>query len=184
MTIPAYKARSITEGVMLHASFTFPEQDKLEHLLAVQGRRLGLLEIGYHFLILRDGRLVETRPHTVQGSHCKGKLNRAYIGVCLAGGLGRATCSHCAGSGHALSALWGEPITCPECHGDTVVAEEGDNFMPHQWTTLGHLMDHLGAYYGPLPLVGHSEKHTRHHRQCPPVNMEKAREWISSGVLR
>jgi N-acetyl-anhydromuramyl-L-alanine amidase AmpD len=51
---------------------------------------MGLLEVGYHYLILPDGRLVECRPHTVQGSHMRGKANEDSIGVCVAGGLSDA----------------------------------------------------------------------------------------------
>lgn len=171
-----YRPRHATKMVLLHASHTLPEQSNMEHFLAAQGRAMGLLEIGYHFLILQDGKLVSCRPHTVQGSHCRGKLNRVSIGVCLAGGLGMVLCEDCGGSGLRLSPLTGEPTECLTCDGIQRVEGPEDNFTPAQWETLRGLMAYLGEFYGPLPLRGHSEVHSRHHRACPPVNMNEVRE--------
>lgn len=46
---------------------------------------MGLLEIGYHILIEKDGRLVFPRPVSAMGSHAPG-LNDTSVGVCLIGG--------------------------------------------------------------------------------------------------
>ena len=53
-----------------------------------EGRKLGLsrgfTDIGYHFVIRRNGKLEAGRPLTKVGAHVKGK-NRGNIGVCLTG---------------------------------------------------------------------------------------------------
>jgi hypothetical protein len=41
--------------------------------------------IGYHFLILEDGRILEGRPMRWQGAHVGGDANRKNIGICLVG---------------------------------------------------------------------------------------------------
>lgn len=46
---------------------------------------MGLLDIGYHYIIERDGEVVEGRGRDVIGSHTPGH-NMDSIGVCLVGG--------------------------------------------------------------------------------------------------
>ena len=44
-------------------------------------------DIGYHFVIRRDGTLEIGRPLNRNGAHCKG-YNKSSIGICYAGGKG------------------------------------------------------------------------------------------------
>lgn len=44
------------------------------------------MDVGYHFIIKRDGTVEEGRPVDVVGSHVKG-WNDKSIGVCLVGGI-------------------------------------------------------------------------------------------------
>lgn len=44
----------------------------------------GLSDIGYHFVIRRDGNIEEGRPGTKMGAHVKGK-NWHNLGICLTG---------------------------------------------------------------------------------------------------
>jgi N-acetyl-anhydromuramyl-L-alanine amidase AmpD len=48
---------------------------------------MGLLDIGYHYIIGRNGQIKACRPEHVMGSHAPG-LNHESIGVCLMGGEG------------------------------------------------------------------------------------------------
>lgn len=83
----SYRVRPATEQVTLHASHTVPGQiANLSNHLTVGGRKLGLLEAGYHYLITSDGRPYNCRPFTVQGVHHK-HHDEVSIGVCLEGGL-------------------------------------------------------------------------------------------------
>lgn len=85
MRMLRFRERPRTDGVLLHASFTDPRLPHLEQHLAVKGRTMGLLECGYHFLILPEGKLIGMRPIDTIGAHCAG-LNHTHIGVCLGGG--------------------------------------------------------------------------------------------------
>lgn len=153
----SYKLRSETTAVVLHDSHTPPSQSDVQHFLAVGGREKGLLDIGYHFLILRDGRLIECRPHAVQGTHLRSKRNRDTIGVCLAGGLSE------------------EKRQFSE-FGVVITTEPEDNFTEAQWVTLTYLMQVLVRTYGALPLIGHSEVDRHRYRgTCPFVDMQEVR---------
>lgn len=151
-----YRLRSETTAVVLHDSHTPPSQSDVQHFLAVGGREKGLLDIGYHFLILQSGLVVTCRPFTVQGTHMRSKRNRDTIGVCLAGG--------------ALL-LPGDPTANTI---DELVPQ--DNFTPDQWHSLTLLLHTLRKHYGPLRLLGHSEIDTRHAGRCPPVDMVEVRD--------
>jgi hypothetical protein len=50
----------------------------------------GFREIGYHWLITRDGKVQEGRPEGTLGAHVRGH-NSGTIGICWAGGLERAS---------------------------------------------------------------------------------------------
>lgn len=48
---------------------------------------IGWLDIGYHFLVDRDGTVANGRPVEITGAHCKGH-NQNTIGIALFGGHG------------------------------------------------------------------------------------------------
>lgn len=51
-------------------------------------RRLGWRDIGYHYVIERDGRVVPGRPPSMQGAHClAGGMNHKALGLALIGNL-------------------------------------------------------------------------------------------------
>ena len=50
---------------------------------------LGWKDIGYHWIIDRDGQIAPGRPETVMGSHVRGHNERS-LGICLIGGHGSA----------------------------------------------------------------------------------------------
>ena len=80
-----YRKRSRTTLLVLHDSHTPPSvQRPVEHL-RWQGRQRGLLEIGYHLIIGRDGVSHLLRPIDSLGSHAPG-FNHLSIGLCLIGG--------------------------------------------------------------------------------------------------
>lgn len=147
-----FKARKRTTEVILHASHTRPSKGNLIAFLKVKGREMGLLECGYHFVILRDGLVIDTRPHTVQGTHCPG-YNTESIGVLLAGGVN-----------------------------EDDQQQQEDNFTEEQYVSLKGVFQILEDYYGPLQLRGHTEKPRYRGRtwRCPPTDMEKVRRYVYS----
>jgi N-acetylmuramoyl-L-alanine amidase len=160
-----YRLRQSTSAIVLHDSHTPPSQSDVQHFLAVGGREKGLLDIGYHFLILRDGLVVTCRPFTVQGTHMRSKRNRDTIAVCLAGGLEPGTC-------------WCEKIGGQPCDQEPTceAPRPSDNFTSDQWASLTLLLHALRKHYGPLPLLGHYEVDKHHHGRCPPVDMMEVRD--------
>lgn len=80
-----YRPRRRTRYLILHDSHTQPDIASAEAHLRWQGRQMGLLDIGYHYIVERDGAVVETRPMYAMGSHTPG-FNHESVGVCLIGG--------------------------------------------------------------------------------------------------
>lgn len=155
-----YRLRTKTTKVILHDTLTAPSQSNLEAFLAVKSRTQGLLTMGWHFLILRNGKLIECRPHGSMGAHMRG--DRFSIGIAMAGGLSEV--------------LDGGP------DGPFNEQVPEDNFTPEQGVTLRDLFRHViwPTYGDDIPFVGHSEDRPHHGRQCPSIDMEQCRAWIRS----
>lgn len=152
---PSYRRRVQTFGITLHASHTPPSKAGIVPWLQVNGRRLGLLTIGYHFVILRDGELIETRPHECQGSHARG-LNERWIGVVLAGGVDEA----------------GEPA-------DNFTLEQKETLHSLFWWlegVYGKPFDLLGHYEQQS-----MNWRTQTSPRCPPCDVELLRIFIYQG---
>ena len=81
-----WKPRTATRRVILHDSHTEPEVENAEDYLRFHGRKMGLLDVGYHYLIERSGARVVCRPVRLIGSHTPGH-NMDRIGICLIGGM-------------------------------------------------------------------------------------------------
>lgn len=86
-----YKPRAETTRIILHDSHTIPaigtalEVPRWKALAWDGGLKMGLLGIGYHFILERDGHVEETRNRHLIGTHTPGN-NMDSIGVCLVGG--------------------------------------------------------------------------------------------------
>ncbi len=87
----------------------------------------GWRDIGYHYLIDRDGTLAHGRPLEQTGAHTIGR-NAGTIGVALFGG-----------------------------HGSSADDKFADNFTPAQDRALRGLIDRLRAQHGFLALSGHNQ---------------------------
>lgn len=82
---PEYRTRSGTRLIIIHDSHTTADHDNVASWLRWHGYNMGLLDIGYHYLVERDGGLMVTRPLDSVGAHAPG-LNHESIGICLLGG--------------------------------------------------------------------------------------------------
>lgn len=126
--------RNITE-IIVHCTATRPEwwadrltSNKVAEVRAWHVNGRGWADIGYHFLIDRDGAVAEGRPIERTGAHVKGH-NTGTIGISLFGG-----------------------------HGGNKDDAFDDNFTEDQGAALRTLVAHLQAEYGPgLKLSGHHE---------------------------
>lgn len=87
----------------------------------------GWSDIGYHYLIDRDGTVATGRPMARDGAHAVGH-NRGTIGIALFGG-----------------------------HGSAETDKFLDNYTVAQWQALAKLLREIWDDFGPIPVRGHNE---------------------------
>jgi hypothetical protein len=123
------------DTVFIHCSATQPEwraglgvQNKVQeirawHMSAPRNWR----DIGYHWIIDRDGAVAAGRPETEQGAHVRGH-NQNSLGVCLIGG-----------------------------HGSSETDAFADNYTPAQDEALRRLLWDIEKRHGKMRVRGHNE---------------------------
>lgn len=79
--------------IVLHYSATYPDQDLGVADIRKMHLARGFNDVGYHYVIKRDGTVQKGRPDHVVGAHVAGH-NTGSIGICCIGGLERATGSN------------------------------------------------------------------------------------------
>ena len=79
--------RSINK-IIVHCADTYHDMDIGVEEIRQWHLDRSFNDIGYHFVIRRDGTLEIGRPIDVQGAHVSG-LNKHSIGICLVGGKPR-----------------------------------------------------------------------------------------------
>lgn len=79
--------RKITE-IIIHCSATPEGRDYTVSQIRQWHLRRGFRDIGYHFVIYRDGTIHSGRPVAQVGAHCTGH-NANSIGVCYVGGVAK-----------------------------------------------------------------------------------------------
>lgn len=73
--------------IIVHCSYTRPSQDiGVEDIRHWHVEENGWRDIGYHYVIRRDGSVETGRPITQAGAHTRGQ-NSSSIGICLVGGM-------------------------------------------------------------------------------------------------
>ena len=76
--------------IIVHCAYTKPNMDiGAEWIRKIHVDQNGWSDIGYHFVIRRDGTIENGRPIERIGAHCKGH-NSNTIGICLVGGMNGA----------------------------------------------------------------------------------------------
>ena len=78
-----------TKFIVVHSSQTTPEQNISAEDLGAMHRKDGLLSIGYHKIIKRDGTIEDGRDIDTCGVHIEAKgevSNQNSIAICLIGG--------------------------------------------------------------------------------------------------
>jgi len=73
--------------IVIHCAATRPSQDIGASDIRRWHRQKGWLDIGYHYIIRRDGTVEIGRPEEQPGAHARG-FNHLSLGICLAGGVG------------------------------------------------------------------------------------------------
>lgn len=120
-------ARRSTKYIVLHCSATRASLDVGAKEIRQWHTAQGWSDIGYHFVIRRNGKLERGRAENAIGAHVAGH-NSNTLGVCLVGGVGEGK---------------GWP---PE-----------NNFTQAQWATLRVLMRDLLARYPGATILGHRD---------------------------
>jgi hypothetical protein len=73
------------DKIIIHCSATPPSMDIGATVIRSWHKGKGWKDIGYHYVIRRDGSLEEGRKEKVVGAHVRGH-NAHSIGICLIGG--------------------------------------------------------------------------------------------------
>jgi N-acetyl-anhydromuramyl-L-alanine amidase AmpD len=127
------EVRKITE-IIVHCSATrpdwmerFPIAKKVEEIRAWHTRDRGWRDIGYHYLIDRNGAVATGRPVEQIGAHVQGR-NTGTIGVCLIGG-----------------------------HGSSETDKFSQHFTAQQDAALRSLLADLRKRHGNVPVTGHNQ---------------------------
>lgn len=81
-----FKPRAATKYLVVHCAATEPTMDIGLREIRQWHRERGWLDIGYHYVIRRDGTVETGRPKDVIGAHVEGH-NYESLGICLAGGI-------------------------------------------------------------------------------------------------
>lgn len=76
--------RNITE-IILHYTATPEGEDFSVEQIRLSHKQRGFTDIGYHYVIYRDGSIHKGRDESKSGAHCTGHNSRS-IGVCYVGG--------------------------------------------------------------------------------------------------
>lgn len=74
------------DRIIIHCSATPEGREVSAEEIRQWHRQRGFADIGYHFVVHRDGRVDTGRPLTQTGAHCRGH-NKGSIGICYTGGL-------------------------------------------------------------------------------------------------
>lgn len=81
-----FTPRKETNAIFVHCSATKPSMDIGVREIRQWHKEKGWLDIGYHFVIRRDGTIEAGREQSAVGSHVQGH-NSDSVGVCLVGGI-------------------------------------------------------------------------------------------------
>ena len=119
--------RRKTDFIAVHCSATRPSMDVGVVDIRKWHRAQGWEDIGYHWVIRRNGKLEKGRAENLVGSHVRG-FNAVSIGVCLVGGVAQD---------------------------DFTKAE--NNFTPAQFATLRELLANLKGRFPQAVIQGHRD---------------------------
>lgn len=138
--------------ILVHCDYTRPSMNTdINWIRRIHMTEKGMADVGYHFLIRRDGTVQSGRAMEYQGAH-EPKRNRDSLAICLSGGMAEARYDS---DGRRRPAV-------PEC-----------NFTPQQFEALRRhihfLVDWVRLKTGSDPAVsGHN---TWAKKACPCFNV-------------
>ncbi|WNH52453.1 N-acetylmuramoyl-L-alanine amidase [Stenotrophomonas oahuensis] len=113
--------------LVVHCAATRPSMDIGVKEIRQWHLQRGFNDVGYHYVIRRDGTLEKGRKDSVVGAHAQG-YNAKSLGICLVGGVSE------------------RDVNKPEA-----------NFTPQQYHELKFLLKRLRETYPNARIVGHRE---------------------------
>lgn len=81
-----FKPMKTIRKLVVHCSATKATADIGADTIRLWHKRQGWVDIGYHYVIKRDGTVEKGRPDTMVGAHVSGH-NSDSLGICLIGGI-------------------------------------------------------------------------------------------------
>lgn len=127
--------------IVVHCSATKPSQDFDVNDIRRMHLQRGFFDVGYHYVIKRDGTVQMGRPLDRQGAHAY-KFNHISVGVCLIGGVTE------------------KDINVPE-----------QNFTDAQYASLLKTLAMLKQYHFPhAEILGHRDL-PNVHKACPSFDV-------------
>lgn len=120
-------SRTATRYIVIHCSATRPHQDIGAREIRKWHMAQGWSDIGYHYVIRRNGKREKGRALDAIGSHVAGH-NADSVGVCMVGGVNRRD--------------WLKPE---------------NNFTKEQWATLRSTVAELLKRYPRAKVLGHRD---------------------------
>lgn len=145
-----YKQLMTVNWLVIHCAATPPLMDIGAKEIDRMHRERGFFQIGYHFVIRRNGVIENGRDETTPGAHARGH-NHDSLGICLVGGVKQ---------------------------GDVKTAE--NNFTKEQFASLVTKLKELKVRYPNAVILGHRELEKRFHEQlkdCPSFDVT---EWLKT----
>ncbi|QOC57792.1 putative N-acetylmuramoyl-L-alanine amidase [Erwinia phage pEp_SNUABM_11] len=141
-----FKTRSVTNAIFVHCSATKAGMDIGLREIRQWHKEQGWLDVGYHFIIRRDGTVEEGRPVDAVGSHVK-DWNSTSVGICLVGGIddaGKFKANFTPSQMHSLKVKLAEmqalyPGAAVKAHHD-VAAKACPSFDLQRWIKTGELV--------------------------------------------
>ena len=79
-----FRKRRETRDIVVHCSATPPKMDIGVREIRTWHIKRGFVDVGYHYVIRRDGSVETGRPHDTQGAHVR-SFNKFSVGICLVG---------------------------------------------------------------------------------------------------
>ena len=121
------EVRKSTKYLVVHCSATRPSQDIGVKEIRGWHKNQGWADVGYHYVIRRDGKVERGRAENLVGSHVAGR-NSNSIGVCMVGGVSQNN-----------------------------FEKAENNFTPAQFASLKTLLNMLADKYKGAVVLGHRD---------------------------
>lgn len=126
--------------IVVHCSATKPSQDFDVDDIRKMHLKRGFFDVGYHYVIKRDGLVQAGRPLDRQGAHVE-RYNHLSVGVCMIGGVKES------------DGLTGE-----------------DNFTEAQFASLRTVLKQLRTMFPHAEILGHRDMPSHPKKECPCID--------------